>query len=208
MQPFGGFDHNAQSLMVVTRLEARYADFDGLNLTWETLEGVVKHNGPISPPVPAAIGVKLANPNQQVVAIVGDGAFAMSCMEIVTAKSLGLGIIYFVFKDGELAQIAQAQELPYNRKTCTVLGDVDLAGVAKAVGARFLALEQDNQIDTVIAKAIKLADGGVPVVVDVNIDYSKSTRFTRGIMKTNRKRLDMGTKTRVIGRALTRKLVR
>lgn len=47
MEPFGGFDHNAQSLMVVTKLEARYADFDGLNLTWETLEGVVKHNGPL-----------------------------------------------------------------------------------------------------------------------------------------------------------------
>ncbi len=47
MQPFGGFDHNAQSLRVVTKLEARYADFDGLNLTWETLEGVVKHNGPL-----------------------------------------------------------------------------------------------------------------------------------------------------------------
>jgi len=47
MKPFGGFDHNAQSLRVVTKLEARYADFDGLNLTWETLEGVVKHNGPL-----------------------------------------------------------------------------------------------------------------------------------------------------------------
>ncbi|MDE2516686.1 MAG: deoxyguanosinetriphosphate triphosphohydrolase [Rhodospirillales bacterium] len=47
MKPFGGFDHNAQSLRVVTLLEARYAGFDGLNLTWETLEGLVKHNGPI-----------------------------------------------------------------------------------------------------------------------------------------------------------------
>lgn len=43
----GGFDHNAQSLRVVTRIERRYADFDGLNLTWETLEGIVKHNGPL-----------------------------------------------------------------------------------------------------------------------------------------------------------------
>ena len=43
----GGFDHNAQSLRVVTALERRYADFDGLNLTWETLEGLVKHNGPL-----------------------------------------------------------------------------------------------------------------------------------------------------------------
>src|ERR1043166_4491258 len=45
---FGGFDHNAQTLHVVTELERRYADFDGLNLTWETLEGLVKHNGPLT----------------------------------------------------------------------------------------------------------------------------------------------------------------
>ena len=47
MQQHGGFDHNAQSLRIVTRLERRYAGFDGLNLTWETLEGLVKHNGPL-----------------------------------------------------------------------------------------------------------------------------------------------------------------
>jgi dGTPase len=44
----GGFDHNAQTLSVVTRLERRYADFDGLNLTWDTLEGLVKHHGPLT----------------------------------------------------------------------------------------------------------------------------------------------------------------
>ncbi|MGI6852959.1 deoxyguanosinetriphosphate triphosphohydrolase [Mesorhizobium sp. 1B3] len=48
MAPWGGFDHNAQSLRVVTKLESRYAEFDGLNLTWETLEGLVKHNGPLA----------------------------------------------------------------------------------------------------------------------------------------------------------------
>lgn len=47
MAEYGGFDHNAQSLAVVTALERKYADFDGLNLTWETLEGLVKHNGPL-----------------------------------------------------------------------------------------------------------------------------------------------------------------
>ncbi|GGC43115.1 deoxyguanosinetriphosphate triphosphohydrolase-like protein [Siccirubricoccus deserti] len=52
MRPYGGFDHNAQSLKVVTQLEARYAAFDGLNLTWETLEGLAKHNGPIRRPSP------------------------------------------------------------------------------------------------------------------------------------------------------------
>jgi dGTPase len=48
MAPWGGFDHNAQSLRIVTMLEHRYAEFDGLNLTWETLEGLVKHNGPLT----------------------------------------------------------------------------------------------------------------------------------------------------------------
>ncbi len=47
MRSYGGFDHNAQALRVVTLLERRYADYDGLNLTWEALEGIVKHNGPL-----------------------------------------------------------------------------------------------------------------------------------------------------------------
>jgi dGTPase len=50
LEPHGGFDHNAQSLRVVTSLEHRYPEFDGLNLTWESLEGIVKHNGPLSGP--------------------------------------------------------------------------------------------------------------------------------------------------------------
>ena len=91
MKPFGGFDHNAQSLRVVTRLEERYPDFDGLNLTWETLEGVVKHNGPLlgrnakRKPLPRAIVeyVKrhdlelgtFAGPEAQVAAIADDIAY-------------------------------------------------------------------------------------------------------------------------------------
>ncbi|WP_230532015.1 deoxyguanosinetriphosphate triphosphohydrolase [Microvirga roseola] len=50
MAAYGGFDHNAQALRIVTRLERRYAAYDGLNLTWETLEGLVKHNGPLLDP--------------------------------------------------------------------------------------------------------------------------------------------------------------
>ena len=48
MEAYGGFDHNVQTFRVVTQLEKRYPDFDGLNLTWETLEGVIKHNGPVA----------------------------------------------------------------------------------------------------------------------------------------------------------------
>ncbi|WP_299815172.1 deoxyguanosinetriphosphate triphosphohydrolase [uncultured Jannaschia sp.] len=55
MAPYGGFDHNAQAIRIVTRLERHYAEWDGLNLTWETLEGIAKHNGPVLPPVPYAL---------------------------------------------------------------------------------------------------------------------------------------------------------
>ena len=60
MAPYGGFDHNAQAIRIVTSLERHYADFDGLNLTWETLEGLAKHNGPLvgqpgSAPLPYAL---------------------------------------------------------------------------------------------------------------------------------------------------------
>jgi len=50
MAPYGGFDHNEQTFRILTTLERHYAEFDGLNLTWETLEGVVKHNGPLTDP--------------------------------------------------------------------------------------------------------------------------------------------------------------
>ena len=55
MAPYGGFDHNAQAIRIVTALEQHYADFDGLNLTWETLEGIAKHNGPVIGDVPYAL---------------------------------------------------------------------------------------------------------------------------------------------------------
>ncbi|MEM9968579.1 MAG: deoxyguanosinetriphosphate triphosphohydrolase [Pseudomonadota bacterium] len=55
MAPYGGFDHNAQAIKIVTELERHYAAFDGLNLTWETLEGLAKHNGPVTGMLPHAL---------------------------------------------------------------------------------------------------------------------------------------------------------
>ena len=55
MAPYGGFDHNAQAIRIVTRLERHYAEFDGLNLTWETLEAIAKHNGPVTGDLPWAL---------------------------------------------------------------------------------------------------------------------------------------------------------
>jgi len=91
MVAYGGFDHNAQSLHIVTALEQRYGEFDGLNLTWETLEGLVKHNGPLegahaqTKPLPYHISVfnarfdlelkNFAGPEAQCAAIADDIAY-------------------------------------------------------------------------------------------------------------------------------------
>jgi len=86
MQPYEGFDHNAQALRVITLLEHRYADFPGLNLTWETLEGAVKHNGPVlTNPLPLATAEYIAShdlelhtyagPEAQVAALADDIAY-------------------------------------------------------------------------------------------------------------------------------------
>jgi acetolactate synthase-1/2/3 large subunit len=155
---------------------------------------------------PAVIGCKLVNPDKQVIGIIGDGAFLMTCMETLTANSLGLGGVYFVFSDGELSQISQAQEIPYNRKTCTVLPKVNLKGVAAATGCEFISITNDSDCEQGISEALKLAAQNRPVIVDVNIDYSKRTRFTKGIVKTNLGRFTTGNKARFIGRALVRKV--
>jgi acetolactate synthase-1/2/3 large subunit len=156
--------------------------------------------------VPAAIGAKLVNPTRQVVGIVGDGAFLMTGLEMLTASSEGVGVVYFVFYDGELSQISQGQEIPYNRKTCTVIGNVKLEGVALATGAKYLAIDGNARIADGIREALAAAERGQPVVVDVRIDYSKRTRFTQGVVKTVLKRFPLGDKFRFIGRAVVRKV--
>lgn len=156
--------------------------------------------------VPAAIGAKLINPDKQVIGIVGDGAFLMTAMEILTATVEEAGIVYFIFADGELSQISQNQEIPYNRKVCTVLGPIKLEGIAIATGAKYITIENNDSIVTGIKAALEAADKGQPVIVDVKIDYSKRTRFTQGVIKTVLKRLPLGDKFRFIGRAVIRKI--
>ncbi|KAA3640663.1 MAG: thiamine pyrophosphate-binding protein [Bacteroidetes bacterium] len=154
--------------------------------------------------VPASIGVKLGNPDKTVVTIVGDGAFQMTCMELITATTYGLGIVVFVFHDGELGQISQFQKIPLNRKTCTTLGNLNVEGVAMATGANYLPMNNDHEIDEVLEKAFHLAKGNVPVIVDVKIDYSKKTMLTKGVVKTNLSRFPLAEKARFIGRAVKR----
>ncbi len=156
--------------------------------------------------VPGVIGAKLARPERTVVGIVGDGAVRMTGLEMATAAAQRAGVVWFVFNDGELAQIAQAQQVPYNRKTCTVLPPLDLEGLARANSVAFEAMSGDADIEAVLERALSSAAAGRPVLVDVRIDYSKRTRFTEGTIRTNLKRFDLGTKARLVGRALWRRI--
>ncbi len=157
--------------------------------------------------VPAAIGAKLAFPGRSVQAVVGDGAFMMTCMEILTAASNSLGIVYYVFNDGELAQIAQAQSIPYGRKPATTIGKLNIEGVALATGAAFVAMNDNDGIAEAISTARGIAATGRPVIVAVRIDYSKKTAFTLGAVKTNFGRFPLNEKLRFLARAAMRHVV-
>jgi acetolactate synthase I/II/III large subunit len=157
--------------------------------------------------VPAAIGAKLACPDRTVQAIVGDGAFMMTCMEILTAATNNLGVVYYVFNDGELAQIGQAQAIPYGRKPCTQIGKLNIEGVAIATGAAYLPMKDNDTIAGVIKDANEIAAGGRPVIVGVRIDYSKKTAFTLGAVKTNFGRFPLNEKLRFLTRAAVRHVV-
>jgi dGTPase len=106
MAPYGGFDHNEQTFRILTKLEERYADFNGLNLTWETLEGVVKHNGPVMQPRSAIAefceGFDLelnsfAGPEAQVAALADDIAY--------NNHDIDDGLRAGLFEVGDLAEL-------------------------------------------------------------------------------------------------------
>lgn len=193
-----------------------YVVMDDGNHTFLTAELMPIHHprGLISPTdfncmgyaVPATLGVKFAHPDKQVVSVVGDGAFLMTAMELATAKKNELGVIQCIFNDGELSQIAQAQQRPYNNNTCSELASIQFEGIAQATGCGYIKINNNQDLDSAMEKAFKFAAQKKPVLVDVNIDYTKPTCFTDGVVKTNIKRLPFDTKVRMVGRALYRKL--
>ena len=156
--------------------------------------------------VPATIAVKMALPDRQVVGIVGDGAFLMTGLESVTASANNIGAVWFVFNDGELAQIAQAQAMPYQRTACTDIGKLNYEAFAAAAGTEYVEIRTDAEIASGIEKALAAAADNKPVVVNVHVDYSKKTQFTVGTVQTNLKRFDTKNKMRIVGRALKRKI--
>ena len=156
--------------------------------------------------VPAAIGAKLARPDAPVLALAGDGAFLMTGLEMITAAQEGIGVVALVLRDRELAQIAQFQETAMNRKVASILPDYDLRGLAQGMGCEFLHLDTDDEVPGVLEKAREISGHGFPVIVDVAIDYSRKTWFTRGVVKANLLRFPLRDRVRFIGRALARKV--
>jgi acetolactate synthase-1/2/3 large subunit len=156
--------------------------------------------------VPAAIGAKLARPDAPVIALAGDGAFLMTGLEMLTASSLDLPVMFMVLRDRELAQIAQFQSTAFGRKASSELPDYEFAVIARGVGVECLVLQSDNEIGDVLESAAKILAEGQPVAVDVAIDYSRKTFFTRGVVKTNLLRLPWKDRLRFVGRAVARKV--
>ena len=154
--------------------------------------------------VPGAIATKLGNPASQVAAIVGDGAFLMTGLEMTTAVNYGLPVMFFVFNDGELGQISQFQKVPLNSKTCSVLGEINFEGLASGTGVAYVKIANDHEIEKQIANAIDLSNKGQPVLIEVKIDYSKKTMMTKGVIKVNLKRFPFKEKIRFIARSIKR----
>ncbi len=155
---------------------------------------------------PAAIGAKLAAPQAPVIGIAGDGAFMMTGLELASAANYEIAPMIFVFNDGELGQIAQFQRIPLNRATCSILHPFDWEAFAKSVGAAYLNLPNDDVAQNVIEQALNISRERRPTIVNVAIDYSSKTYFTRGVVKTNLLRMPWSERLRVISRAAWRHL--
>jgi acetolactate synthase-1/2/3 large subunit len=156
--------------------------------------------------VPAALGAALACPDRQVISLAGDGAFLMTGLELLTARQLNLPVMVLVLRDRELAQIAQFQQVALGQKTCTELPDYDLAAICRGVGVECLAMRCNADADAILKQALTLTGSGRPVVVEVAIDYSQKTYFTRGVVRASLGRLPWPDRIRFVMRALGRKL--
>ena len=158
--------------------------------------------------VPAALGAALACPQRPAVALAGDGAFLMTGLELITATHESIPVTVLVLRDRELAQIAQFQQTALGRKTASELPDYDLRALCAGVGVTYLHLENDSQIDDALTQARSVHESGAAVVVEVEIDYSEKTYFTRGVVRTNLGRLPLKDRVRFVARAIGRRINR
>ncbi len=156
--------------------------------------------------VPAAIGAALACPESRAIALAGDGAFLMTGLELLTAASHRVPVLVAVLRDRELAQIAQFQDVALGRKVASRLPDFDLTALCAGLGVECVPLSENGEIAAALERARAVLDNGAPCVIDVAIDYSSKTYFTRGVVKTNFLRLSWPDRLRMLGRAVARRV--
>ncbi len=157
MRPYGGFEHNDQTFRVLTKLERHYAEFDGLNLTWDTLEGVVKHNGPLRGAAPRTIAA------------------------YVRHHDLALG----TYPSAEAQIAALSDDIAYNNHdiddglraalfTIKDLGEVPLAGpVFRETALRYPGIEETRLIHEAIRRMIDLMVSDLIVETSRRLEASK-----------------------------------
>ncbi len=155
--------------------------------------------------LPAAIGGSLANPDRSVVAIMGDGAFLMTGMELMTAAQLEAPVALFILRDRELTQIAQFQDTAFARRSSSDLPDFDLGMLCRGLQVPYLSIDDESELSDAIGKAQEALKHG-PVVIEVRFDNSQRTYFTEGVLRTNFARLPWTDRIRFAARALGRRI--
>lgn len=156
--------------------------------------------------VPAAVGAALGCPGTPVVALVGDGAFLMTGLEMLTAAAEKLPVAFVILRDGALAQIAQFQRTAYNRGAASDLADFSVERIAEGIGLECRSVAGDAEVDSATTWLGQRIEAGRPALLDVTIDYSRRTFFTRGVVRTNLGRLPWTDRVRFVARALRRRV--
>ena len=187
MQPHGGFDHNAQALRVITLLEHRYAEFAGLNLTWEALEGTVKHNGPVlDDPLPLATAEYVSRHDLELHTYAGPEAQ-------VAALSDDIAYDNHDIDDGLRAELFSADDLAQVALVAPVLAE--LRGQYRDLSREQLVHETVRRligamVDDVIGESrARLSRSGAQAVADIRalphavIGFSESMAAAQDVLK-------------------------
>jgi acetolactate synthase-1/2/3 large subunit len=124
--------------------------------------------------LPWAMAASLTYPSKKVLAVVGDGGFLYSSMELETAVRLKLNITVIVFRDGGYNMVAFQQELIYGRTSGTDFGNPDIVKYAESMGCEGMRVNQPDELLPVLRKALEIP--GI-VVVDIPTDYSKNVEI-------------------------------
>ncbi|MGV3488508.1 MAG: acetolactate synthase large subunit [Tuberibacillus sp.] len=132
--------------------------------------------------VPGAIGAKLAKPDKKVVAVVGDGGFLMTGMELETAVRLKLPVVILIWRDNGYGLIEWKQRKKYQRVSHIDFGDPDFVKLAESFGAKGVRVEKTSELKAILQNALE--ENG-PVVIECPVDYGENMKLTERLAEWN-----------------------